>query len=192
MTPVVEYLAVASLLFSLAQVGIAIFVTTRAIHYRRVAKFERIRGTFADARNKLLWLAATDQIQVTSVTFRKLYAVQTEMVRDVTSYASLSQSIWIAKLTNSKKTNVFGKESSQWTPEVKEVVRMTADGLHDVWTSCAPFSFMVKLAAALTASLGAFYVNRLSKAAWKTVGKWRQVPPLSQIRDAEFRLRQLV
>jgi hypothetical protein len=191
MMPVVEYLAVASFIFTCGQIGLAAFTTSRSLHYRRVAKFERIRGTFADARSQLLWLAAHDHIAVNSVTFRKLYAIQTEMVRDVNSYAALSQLIWIARLSKRKTENVFGKEPAHWAPEVKEVVIKTADGLHQVWTSCAPFMFMVKLAAGLTTTMGALYVNQLSKAAWAATKSWHHTLSLHQVRDVEVRLRRL-
>jgi hypothetical protein len=112
--------------------GVAAIVARRqAINARSIARVDRIRRNFAEARIKLFGLVTSSKLKPESATFRYLYFLHTSVMRRQDMY----DDIWkvfvyaILRIRESTGDRQIELEASEWSDEVRDVVLETADAV---------------------------------------------------------------
>jgi|694.fasta_scaffold39537_4 hypothetical protein len=112
--------------------GIAAMTARRqAIHSKSIARVDRIRRSFAEARIKLFRLVTSKKLSPESATFRYLYFLNTSVMRRQDMYEDMWKVFVYAILQIKESTgdHQIQLEASQWSSEVREVVLETADAI---------------------------------------------------------------
>lgn len=189
MTQPTVYLVLAAGLFCLSQLTIAVWTGSQARRLRLMAKHERLRGQFAVARNKLIWLAVEGKLPHQSQTFQRLYIVQTRMMRGFDAYPTVSEAFWSNLLDgNLKADGALARESANWSEDTRAVVERTADALHAVWFGCMPFKTALDLTSHLVAKVSTAAAQSLTGACLTFLSKLK--PDLGEVRATEEILRR--
>lgn len=104
----------------------------RIEHLLRV---ERTQSYFAAARNDLVQLALSRELDANSATFRFLYFLNTSFMRRPDSYPAFSAMLLhqILKDDGSQRPDPqLMKESEDWTPAIRNVVKASADAMNNI------------------------------------------------------------
>lgn len=196
MTPIDGYVVGAALLFSAGQILLGLRATWVGRNYRRLAKYERIRGQFGQARNELVWLVASGSLADDSQTFKQLYAVQTTMMRRCDTYPAISHAIWrnVIDGKHSKIENKLHRETPHWDADTVRVVKLTADALRQVWWGCMPFATIVNVSVDLGRKTLAFVGSTAVQSVDQFISGivFRIMPGLREVRELEQVLRRQI
>lgn len=110
--------------------------------YEHDLRTERTIGSFAQARNNLMALALEDKIDINSSTFQSLYEINTFVMRRPDKYKEIS--FFLMKVILEKEDCKEGKysiekESKNWSPEIKIVVKETATAIGNLIFDYSPY-----------------------------------------------------
>jgi|GEM_PF-3152636 len=128
------WIAFAATLWIFRELLLGLWAWRKARRYQHVLKVERTRGQFAIIRNRLAALTIGDRLDPRSVTFNRLYLVNTVFMRSPDRYPALSQVVHQAIMDskNQRASPALWRESKSWSPEVRQLVIQTADAMQQV------------------------------------------------------------
>jgi hypothetical protein len=150
----------------------AIAARRQAINSKSIARVDRIRRSFAEARIKLFGLVTSNKLNPESATFRYLYFLHTSVMRRQDMY----DDIWkvfvyaILQIRESTGDRQIELEASEWSDEVREVVLETAEAVQlMIFEHFRPLRWMANLNSWVSNSKGAkpdrfFITNALKNA----------------------------
>ena len=108
--------------------GLSVFKQRQKIN--ELYRIDKTQSHFAEARNKLMDLAKSGEIDINSLTFQYFYYVNTAMMRRPDEYPQISNTLRSVLLSHSSsKGSYLSSESQYWSSSVKEMIRSTADAL---------------------------------------------------------------
>ena len=121
----------ALLLIFLREVVIILLAWRKIVTLEEKQRIECTTRRFAKARAHLMDLAVQGIISTDSYTFQSLYTINTFVMRRPDQYAEISALLFRVILTgeNSKDPDPLTQESVTWTPEIKAVMRETAEAI---------------------------------------------------------------
>jgi hypothetical protein len=130
----IAWLTFVAVLWILRELLLGLWAWRKARRFDHLRKVERTRAQFAIIRNRLAKLTIQDRLNPCSVTFNRLYLVNTVFMRSPDSYPELCQALHATILTSKKQSPspALLKESKTWSPEVRQVVIHTADAMQQV------------------------------------------------------------
>jgi hypothetical protein len=109
----------------------AMIARGQATHARSIARVDRIRRSFADARIKLFGLVTSGKLNPESATFQHLYFLHTSVMRRQDMYDDMWK-VFVCAILRIRETTgdrQIELESSEWSDEVREVVLETAQAV---------------------------------------------------------------
>jgi hypothetical protein len=100
-------------------------------NYKYEYRTERTQSHFAAARNDLMLLAIANEVDVNSVSFKQIYALNTALMRRPDQYPEFSQAIahWVICNRDEQHDEVLERESKEWSPAFRQVVKATAHAM---------------------------------------------------------------
>lgn len=116
--------------------GIKEFVYGTILWYQRRKirhdlRVETTQRHFAVARNELMRLALTGEVDVNSASFKRFYFLNTTLMRRPDQYPAMSGAVTHAFLrnTDAEPDEELSRESKQWSPAFRQVVKATAKAM---------------------------------------------------------------
>jgi hypothetical protein len=131
MTNVLTWLSIIASLWIGREIVVTVTNLFRIRKLNNVIRVECIRGRFAMARNSLMHLALENQIDANSVTFKKLYYVDTMFMRSPTKYSEISATLRKAFFSNNhgEPNPELLAESRSWSKGTKQVILQTSEAM---------------------------------------------------------------
>jgi hypothetical protein len=159
---------------------------TKARHERNK---ERTRRQFAEARNALMELVIAGEVDVSSMSFRFFYYINTSFMRRPDQYRDISGILFSLFLNqhDSSSGEELLAESKTWSLGFKSVVRETANALGYVVVDYSPFMrFVYSLERKFNAKSTPFQM--LNKMRATMVENEKPIAEISQARQAMYRM----
>ncbi|MED5370699.1 MAG: hypothetical protein VX899_06785 [Myxococcota bacterium] len=126
----ITLILVLSILSGLVLLGQSAASVVRIRSMKRQIRNRRLRAHFAEQRLALLKAADRGDLSPASTTFRVLYVTHTHVMRRSDGYEELARSLAPSRQTpRSPVTEAYKAEQEDWTEEVADIARETADGL---------------------------------------------------------------
>lgn len=121
-------------LWCLREVVVGLLARGRSKRLRHVRRREMTQRHFAEARNELMKLAVAGKIDVNSATFKRLYFLNTAIMRRPESYQEIGAALRSAILNSAegKGTDALRRESEGWSDEVKVAIAKTERALSNL------------------------------------------------------------
>jgi len=158
-------------LWSVKEIIVGILTWRHTRQLRHKLRVERTLQLFAEARNQLTKLALEEKIDANSKVFQQLYIMTTYIMRRPDAYPQISLMLQysFSQENESEKDLSWYDESKTWSPEVKEVVKASADALGSLILN---YSFLVR------------WIYRVEKRSNPTASPRRILSILSPEKDA--------
>ena len=175
----------------------AIVARRQAINARSIARVDRIRRSFAEARIKLFGLVTSGKLKPESATFRYLYFLHTSVMRRQDMYDDMWKVFVraILRIRESTGDRQIELEASEWSNEVREVVLETAEAVQlMIYEHFRPLRWLTNLNSWSSTSKGIkpdrfFIANTLHTAkagSSSAISRSRQLNiPDSQVKEVE-------
>lgn len=147
-----KFLAFILSLWAIHELILGLMAWKRRRKMEHILRIERIQARFAMARNQLVDLFLSKQVDPNSLTFRLLYYFNTALMRRPDEYPKISAELRRLLISNgsSPSSKRLHLESETWTPEIKKVVMLTADAMGYLIVECfLPFRIISRLASLL-------------------------------------------
>jgi hypothetical protein len=128
------WLGFIAVLWIVRELILGLWAWRKARRFDHVLKVERTRGQFAVVRNRLSGLAAHGKIKPDSATYERLYLLNTVFMRSPDRYPELGKALRQAIFGSQpvRPNAELLQESKSWSPEVRDLVRQTADAMQQV------------------------------------------------------------
>lgn len=151
-------LTIIVLLWVLRELILMLYAKKRISNLNRVIRIERSQTAFAEARFALMRLVVDDKIDPHSKTFGFLYFINTLFMRRPDKYMEMKEAIkgkpgmgeYLRQELNStmeSEQKYLPAERTQWTNEVRDVMKRTADAMDNVlWDYSLRWRIFVYLA----------------------------------------------
>jgi len=119
---------------------------------RHNLRVEITQRNFAVARNELMRLALKGEVDVNSASFKRIYFLNTGLMRRPDQYPEMSNAIARVFLSNeeTEPDEELKRESKTWSPGFREVVKATAKAMDYI---VLDYSWLVRLAFRLEKSV---------------------------------------
>lgn len=142
MNSYISLIVPALLLWAGIEVILGSMIFIQRYKLRKQFRIEKAQSYFAKSRNKLMELTIKQKININSITFEYFYLFNTALMRRPDEYPQISLKILSTLFADdSSKDSLIHQESKDWTPEVREMVRMTADALGNL---AIDYSFILR------------------------------------------------
>lgn len=124
----ITLIVVIAVLWAVRDLIIGFYVWLSRRKYRHEYRTERTQSHFAAARNDLMRLAIAGEVNVNSTSFKRIYSLNTALMRRPDQYPEFSQAITYMFVSNhnAEPDEELERESKEWSPAFKQVVRATA------------------------------------------------------------------
>jgi len=131
---VVEFVALLMLVWALRELFITILIRKQSRELRHQLSVNHTQSCFTNARIALMELALTNKIDVNSATFMTLYYLHSLLIRRPAEYPQISAALHKTFLMNEPTLGQSPVliESQSWSSDIRNVVKLTADGLSDI------------------------------------------------------------
>jgi hypothetical protein len=127
----ITLIVVIAVLWATRDLIIGFYVWLSRRKYRHEYRTERTQSHFAVARNDLMRLAIAGEVDVNSTSFRRIYSLNTVLMRRPDQYPEFSQAITYMFVSNhnAEPDEELERESKEWSPAFRQVVRATAHAM---------------------------------------------------------------
>jgi len=127
----ITLIVVIAVLWAARDLIIGFYVWHSRQKYRHEYRTERTQSHFAVARNDLMRLAIAGEVNVNSTSFRRIYSLNTALMRRPDQYPEFSQAITFMFVSNhnAEPDEELERESKQWSPAFRQVVKATAHAM---------------------------------------------------------------
>jgi hypothetical protein len=125
-----DFIVILLVLWAIKEFIVGIFTWRRTRQLRHKLRVERTLHHFAEVRNQLTQLALERKIDAHSQTFQQLYTINTYIMRRPDAYPQISSMLqYLIMNREAERSDSLSAESKNWSPEMKEVVKASADAL---------------------------------------------------------------